>query len=536
MQFQKIPYRDTGYVSKIICDLFEGNKELRDFYGNSPTLGGLKKQLLKKQKSFSEYHRKILVSSLNEQYGPFLKKESLVFENIQSLSSEKTFTITTGHQLNLMTGPVYFLYKIISVLNLCKKLKETHSDYNFVPVFWMATEDHDFEEISYFNFNNKNFKWSREKAGAVGKFSLEGLDTLFTLFEKELGNSETANQIKKLIKKSYSNSATLVEATRRLVHSLFEKEGLVIIDGDNSALKELFVPIMEKELLSRSCLLHVGDTIDKIQQEYDSSYAPQVNPREINLFYLTDEDRLRIVRTSKGFSNSENTMNWSTEELLEELKSFPERFSPNVLMRPLYQETILPNLCYVGGGGELAYWVELKAYFESQNEIFPVLLHRNAAVLVPKKVAKKIDRLELSPKDLFLKRSSLINKKVRQISNINLDLQGFKLALEDQFKDLEGLVNQTDATFEGALKAQKSKQFKGIDKLEQRLLKAQKRKLADQVSRLTLLHESLFPNQSLQERTVNFSEFYLNHGADLIPFLIKHLDPLSLKFDWIVLD
>jgi uncharacterized protein YllA (UPF0747 family) len=229
-------------------------------------------------------------------------------------------------------------------------------------------------------------------------------------------------------------------------------------------------------------------------------------------------------------------MNWSTDELLEELKSFPERFSPNVLMRPLYQETILPNLCYVGGGGELAYWVELKAYFESQNEIFPVLLHRNAAVLVPKKVAKKIDRLELSPKDLFLKRSSLINKKVRQISNINLDLQGFKLALEDQFKELEGLVNQTDATFEGALKAQKSKQFKGIDKLEQRLLKAQKRKLADQVSRLTLLHESLFPNQSLQERTVNFSEFYLNHGTDLIPFLIKHLDPLSLKFDWIVLD
>ena len=536
MQSHQISYRETGFVSKLICNLFEENNQLKAFYGNSPKIDGFKTQLLAKQKSFTQDQRSVLISALINQYGTLLEKDSLVLDHINSLSLSNTFTITTGHQLNLMTGPLYFLYKIISVLNLCKTLKKSHPDHNFIPVFWMATEDHDFEEISFFNFKNKNFKWYREKAGAVGRFSLDGLEHLFTLFEKELGNSSSAEEIKNLIKISYSNSTSLTEATRKLVHELFKEEGLVILDGDDRSLKEVFVPKMKEELRLSSCQINVEKTISKIQSDYDSSYIPQVNPREINLFYLTQNDRLRIVRTPLGFADADNKITWTNEELLEVLDQTPECFSPNVLMRPLYQETILPNLCYVGGGGELAYWLELKAYFVSQNIPFPILLHRNAAVLIPSKTAKKLDSLNLKSEDLFLKRSSLINKKVRQISNIDLDLQSLKETLEVQFKELESLVKQTDASFEGAVKAQRAKQFKGIDNLEHRLLKAQKTKLADQVARLTLLHETLFPNESLQERTVNFSEFHLQYGKELISILSKKLDPLSLKFDWIVLD
>ena len=351
-----------------------------------------------------------------------------------------------------------------------------------------------------------------------------------------MGSSSSAQEIKNLIKKSYLSSSSLTEATRKLVHELFQPEGLVILDGDDRPLKQVFIPKMKEELLSSSCQTEVEKTISKLQSEYDSEYVPQVNPREINLFYLTDADRLRLVRTPNGFSDADSTMSWTQIELLQELQETPNRFSPNVLMRPLYQETILPNLCYIGGGGELAYWLELKAYFESQKVPFPILLHRNAAVLVPRKLADKIEHLQLTPADVFLKRSSLINKKVRQISNIDLDLQPFKKALEEQFVHLESLVLETDASFEGAVKAQQVKQFKGIDNLEQRLLKAQKRKLADQVQRLTLLHDALFPNESLQERTVNFSEFYLEYGSEILSLLSKQLDPLSLKFDWIVLD
>ena len=536
MRSQQISFRKSGYVSKIICDLFEGNKPLRQFYGETPEIKNFQKQFIEKQKTFTENKRIKLVDALERQYDTLLLKDSPVYQNIKSISLNNTFTITTGHQLNLMTGPLYFLYKIISTLNLCKKLKIAYPKYNFVPIYWMATEDHDFEEISFFNFKSKNFKWNRNKAGAVGKFSLDGIESFFSVFEKNLGTTSTAKELKELIRGSYLSSETLAEATRKLVHKLFESEGLVILDGDDRALKMEFAPKIKEELQSRSCEFHVNKSISKIQSDYDSSYVPQVNPRKINLFYLTENDRLRIIETEKGFADADANLSWTREELLQEVENTPERFSPNVLMRPLYQETILPNLCYVGGGGELAYWLELKSYFQSQKVLFPILLHRNSAVLVSKKIAKKMQNIQLNPLDVFLKRSLLINKKVRQISNIDLDLRFLKKTLEKQFDSLEKLVIQTDASFEGAVKAQKKKQFKGIDYLEQRLLKAQKRKLKDQVQRLIILHDSLFPNEKLQERTVNFSEFYLKYGGELLSILSQKLDPLSLKFDWIILE
>ena len=160
MQSQQISYRDTGFVSKMVCDLFEGKESLGAFYGNPPTLDNFKVQLIEKKENFSPNQREVLVSSLVGQYGNLLQKGSPVDLNIERLALSNTFTITTGHQLNLMTGPLYFLYKIISTLNLCKTLKKAHPDFNFVPLYWMATEDHDFEEISFFNFKGKNFKWN----------------------------------------------------------------------------------------------------------------------------------------------------------------------------------------------------------------------------------------------------------------------------------------------------------------------------------------------------------------------------------------
>ena len=204
-------------------------------------------------------------------------------------------------------------------------------------------------------------------------------------------------------------------------------------------------------------------------------------------------------------------------------------------MRPLYQEVILPNLCYIGGGGEIAYWLQLKNYFERENIAFPLLLLRNSALLISAKNTKKLNRLGLDFESVFLKRTPLINKKIRAISNIDLDLQPLKDKLTKQFDYLESLVEATDPSFEGTVKAQKQKQFKGIDQLEKRLLNAQKKKLVDHVERLSTLHEALFPQESLQERHANFFEFYLEYGADLLPQLFDQLDPLQLEFSCIEL-
>ena len=204
-------------------------------------------------------------------------------------------------------------------------------------------------------------------------------------------------------------------------------------------------------------------------------------------------------------------------------------------MRPLYQEIILPNLCYIGGGGELAYWLELKNYFNSLKVSYPILLLRNSALLITKKQGDKMRKLGISKEDIFKKQTDLLNDKVKNISNISIDFSIQRKQLEKMFTDLEVISNQTDRSFLGAVKAQEKKQINGFDKLEKRLLKAQKRKLSDIVERITILQNELFPNYSLQERNANFSEFYLTHGSELNDILFESLNPLHQEFDLITI-
>ena len=228
--------------------------------------------------------------------------------------------------------------------------------------------------------------------------------------------------------------------------------------------------------------------------------------------------------------NSLLDRNVSEEEILNELSTYPERFSPNVIMRPLFQETVLPNLCYIGGGGELAYWFQLKEYFNTLNTPFPILLLRNSVLLALEKQLIKSTKLNISLQELFINQEELISKKVKEISKIEIDFTQQKEHLKQQFNHLKELAKETDVSFLGAVNAQEQKQLNGISNLEKRLLKAQKRKLSDVVERIIILQNELFPNQSLEERTRNFSEMYLKLGDDFIPMLVKAIKPLYLEF------
>ena len=525
---QEVTFKDTGYFSKIICDYLEEKEGLQEFYKHFPNLSGFKKQIELRSGKNDLLDRKTLVQSLQEQYKN-IPASSRSKENIDYLLNENTFTITTGHQLNLFTGPLYFLYKIISTINLTTQLKKEFPENNFVPVYWMATEDHDFEEIQYFNFQGKKIKWNKEAAGAVGRLSTEGLDRVFKDFSQKLGTSKNAVDIKALFKRSYLEHTNLADATRFLANELFGAYGLVIMDGDNKDLKKGFIPYIKEELLKQTSHKEVSDTVKKLGQDYKI----QVNPREINLFYLDDNLRERIIFEEGGYKVNNTNLTFTTDSLLKEVEEYPEKFSPNVLLRPLYQEVILPNLCYIGGGGELAYWFELKKYFDVVDVPFPILLLRNSAVLCTPKQVKKMKRLNISKEDIFAKQNELINRKIKDISDISIDFTEQRSKLEKMFFHLEILSNKTDASFLGAVKAQEKKQINGVNKLEKRLLKAQKRKMKEVVDRITTLQDQIFPNGSLQERNTNFSEFYLSYGESLIPILFKALQPLELKFDLI---
>jgi bacillithiol biosynthesis cysteine-adding enzyme BshC len=533
MEVEGIPFKKTGYFSNLICDYLEGKESLSPFYDRPPRIDQFKAQLKDKQ-NFPVKHRELLYSVLKDQYrGITISGDTKV--NISLLKENSTFTVVTGHQLNLFTGPLYFLYKIISTINLTKELKLANPDNNFVPIYWMATEDHDFDEINYFNFRGKKLQWNKNASGAVGSLGTDGLDAILEAFSNEMGNSINAGKLKDWFRKAYLEHDNLTDATRFLANELFGEYGLVILDGNSTELKRLLVPFVKRDLLENTSFKKVTATIEQLQALPDT-YGIQVNPREINYFYLVDGVRERILEQDGRFYINDTKIEFSQKEILTELENYPERFSPNVITRPLYQEVVLPNLCYIGGGGELAYWMQLKAMFMEMKVPFPILLLRNSALVITQKQMEKLERMNISLTDIFLDQSSFINKKIREISNIDIDFTPQKKYLEEQFKGLYDLAAQTDASFLGAVKAQEVKQLKGLDNLEKRLLKAQKRKLQDHVLRMTEIQNQLFPNKSLQERNLNFSELYLEYGDRLIPILMKALRPLSGDFSIVKMD
>ncbi|UOK41161.1 MULTISPECIES: bacillithiol biosynthesis cysteine-adding enzyme BshC [Flavobacterium] len=529
MPTDPISYQNSGYFSKLIVDYLNQEPEVQSLYHRFPTLENFRLQAEEKTNHFSEENRNILVNALEKQYSGFEISQATK-ANIALLKDNKTLTITTGHQLNLFTGPLYFLYKIVSTINLAKQLKTAYPEFNFVPVYWMATEDHDFEEINYFQFKDKKIQWNRESQGPVGRFSTEGLENVFEAFSKELGIGDNAAYLRDLFKKAYLDHSNLTDATHYLANELFKEHGLVIIDGDDAALKKLFVPYVKQELIEQTSFTKVSETIKEFK-----NYTVQVNPREINLFYIDDNLRERILFEEGIYKINNTNLTFSESELLAELENNPEKFSPNVILRPLYQEVILPNICYIGGGGEIAYWMELKSTFEANEVLFPILLLRNSVLLTTEKQAAKADKLNMKWSDLFSKQHDLLNRKTAEFSNFNLDFSGQKVILKQQFEKLTDIASQTDKSFLGAVKAQETKQLKGLDSLEKRLLKAEKRKHSEELLRISTLQNELFPNQSLQERKANFSEFYLENGSGLIARLIENLHPLSNTFQVITL-
>jgi bacillithiol biosynthesis cysteine-adding enzyme BshC len=525
MKVAQLPFEKTGFFSKTMLDYLAKKESIKPFYHNYPDLVGFRNQLEEKEKSFNLESRNVLSKSLEKQYQGFDLSEATQ-NNIKLLKQKNTFTVTTGHQLNLFTGPLYFLYKIFSTINLAEEISKKFPTKNIVPVYWMATEDHDFEEINYFNFQEKKVQWNLESGGAVGRLSTEGLSDVFEEFSSHLGSTKNAKELKKLFSEGYLKHKNLADATRFIANELFKDYGLVILDGDDLALKKMLSPIVKDELENETSFHTVSETILALEK----NYKVQVNPRAINLFYLSENSRERILFENGIYKINNTNITFSKEEILREVDENPLAFSPNVIVRPLYQEVVLPNLCYIGGGGEIAYWLELKSYFEKVAVPFPILLLRNSVQIVSEKQQKKLTSLKISHQELFLKQQDLLSKKVLENTDIDLDFNLKIESLQKQFTELKEVAKKTDISFVGAVNAQEKKQIKGLENLQRRLLRAEKRRQKELVDRITDLQRQLLPNQILEERQRNFSDYYLAYGTPFLVTLKKVLKPLAHQF------
>lgn len=500
----KISFNDIESIPQLVKDFL--NQKIEGFENKIFSVEHFSQQIHLKKDSFTSEQRKVLYDVLSGQLSN-LKLSSKQKENLEDLKLPNTFTITTGHQLNLFSGPVFFVYKILQTIKTCTYLKEYFPDFNFVPVYWMASEDHDFAEINHFKTENNYYETNEKSGGPVGRIEIS--DTYFiSEFEKEFKDSIFGTELILMMKEAYKTGNTLTEAIKILVNRLFSEFGLLILDGDSRALKTQMKEIFKDELLDFSLYKNSKNKVDLLTEKYGKV---QVNPREINLFYLSDT-RDRIEFDGQKYNVVDKNIQFTEEEILSELENHPEKFSPNALMRPVYQENVLPNLAYIGGNAEIMYWLELKDYFSEINIPFPILIPRNSMLFLKEKTLGKIEKLDLTIEDFFQNFTVITNQKILEDNAILKLLNEKENLLINNFSELRASAETTEKSFGNMVKAEEVRQLKSFKRMKKRLLHAEKIKQNELLERLENLFLDVHPAKTWQERVYNFSVFFSDYG------------------------
>ncbi|MFZ7116275.1 MAG: bacillithiol biosynthesis cysteine-adding enzyme BshC [Bacteroidota bacterium] len=519
-----LPLEKTGSFEKTIISYINGQNSLKKLYDFDPDLSGLRKRVA--AGAGNSLDRNLLVEVLKSQYSSLdLSADSPVLSNIELLNSQSTFCVTTGHQLNIFSGPLYVLFKLVSTINLAERLKKEIPEKNFVPVYWMATEDHDIAEINHLSVFSKKFEFVTEYKGKAGAMKLDNIADFNAAIFEVLGDSPLAKEIFQIISDSYNGNKNLASATRDWTHKLLGKYGLVILDADDAGLKKLFVPVAEKELKEQFII----QSVTKATEILKSDFNVQVNPREINLFYIHENTRNRIIKSENSFQVLNTDLKFSESEILNELHEHPERFSPNVLMRPIYQELILPNLAYIGGPSEITYWLELKFIFEKLDMKMPVLMLRNCAMIVERQLLNKWVKLGFQTEDIFRPENELIRMYLDKKEG-HFSLQQSSDEISAIFDRITAEVSGIDQSLKATAESEKQKVINSISMLEDKVLRSFKRKEEAEINQIKKIREKFLPGGSLQERSETLLPFYLKWGSNFIEEIKNTFDPLDTRF------
>jgi bacillithiol biosynthesis cysteine-adding enzyme BshC len=510
---ESISFGATQQFPKLFLDYLNELPQLKEFYSFKPDISGFRQQI-EKRRGFPQEYRKNLKNHLNHQYSD-ISLHVKVKKNIDLLEEENTYTLCTGHQLNLFTGPLYFIYKVLTVINLSEELKKEFPKENFVPVYWMASEDHDFEEIQYFNHRGKKHQWDSKQKGAVGRFNTNDIQGFLDSIPFDF----------KEIKKFYTESKTLAQAHLKLVNHLFQDYGLVVLDADSKVLKTEFSSIIRNDIEDEIAFSEVNKSTAKLNKLI---YSTPVNPRQLNYFILGDQFRYRLEKDQNGvfyLDVNEKRVDLDINHLLEES---PESISPNVITRPIYQECILPNLAYIGGPSELSYWLQLKSAFQGLGINFPLLIHRYSNTVLSDKAIEKLKQIKIEDlSEIFQNESLLLKQLLIRNELIEEDLhKEWEKSIENVFNDIKSVVSEIDKTLIASAEGRHKKVNKEILKIRKKIESAILKKQDTLTARLNFAKSEVFPNGSFQERYDNIFEL-LEENSEAIHEL-KNLLPSAL--------
>ena len=508
----RLPLAATQQFRATLLDYVAVKPALAPFYAHPPTLEGLR-SALEAKKNFSPAIRADLVTSITALYTSAGVK--VPTERITFLGNANTYTITTGHQLSIFGGPLYLVFKALTAINLAKAAKAAYPEFDFVPMFWLSGEDHDLDEIRTVRIFGRDLTWATQQQGPTGPMQTEGLAEVLAQINGEKPEWLTA----------YTQAPTLMAAQVIMMENLFGHLGLVVIDGRCPELKRHFKHTILKEITE-------SFSYPKLQQQTadleKAGYKAQIGGREINLFYMKPGLRARIVRTEGGFEALEHKT-FTHDELVSEAETHPEHFSPNVVLRPVYEETILPNLAYIGGPAEVAYWLQLRTVFEAAGVNFPAVWPRQSALYVPASLHKKWKELGFTPSDWF--------RTTPDLKAQYLDASGAGVKLDAEwelwhklFAQLEAKAREADKTVGESVAADKARLEKQVEGTFKKIEKAYERRHEQVLTQIEKTRERLMPGGGLQERSENFLTYYLSN-PDWVNQIAQHIDPTRHEFN-----
>lgn len=478
-------------------------------------------------------HRELIAQIIqNQYYKQDISKQTK--QNISLLSSDKTIVVATGQQLGIFGGPLYTFYKIITAIKLCAHLKEIYEEFNFVPLFWLEGDDHDYDEVRNFSvLNNENhlvnIKYDDGQLEEVNRGSIaelkfnQNLDNVFNELASSLRDTEFKPAILDFIKSIYSPGKTFLETFRELLVQLFDEYGLVVFNPVDPAVKRILVPIFEKEITQFHD--HTSYLVER-SAELEEVYHAQVKVKPINLFYVEDSERLSIEPTETGEYRLKNKRKkFTREDLLAQLDLAPEKFSPNVLLRPICQDFLFPTAFYVGGPGEISYFAQVSPLYKIYGIEEPVIYPRSSATIVEKGVKSILDKNDLTYVDIFTEESALIQKIVSASSEINFETLFEKTTNEilSSLSSIDEKLVLLDKTLTDLSSKSRQRIEETLNFLKTKTLDAEKRKYDSTIRQVSKVRNVLYPNSNLQERELNWIYFANKYGIEIIRWIFDEL-------------
>jgi bacillithiol biosynthesis cysteine-adding enzyme BshC len=533
-----INFSDIPGNHNLFLDYLYEFENVKDFY---KTNFRNKDEYLKTFAKVAESHghsREQLVSALDGQYKDF-NASAKTRKNISALGDNSTVAVVTGQQLGIMGGPLYTIYKIITAIKLSTTLSDRYDEYQFVPVFWLEADDHDFNEVREINLINdtneiKKIAYGQElledeNKGSVGRLAFtELLDTFFTELQNNLRTTEYTPTLMEKIKSIYSVGKTFKQSFKELLFWLFDQYGLIIFDPQDIKIKELLKPVFKKEITDFR--IHTEKLVS-VSAKLEEMYHAQVKVRPINLFYSYEEGRYLIEPVENEFRLKRKRKKFTEEEILEAIENEPGNFSSNVLLRPICQDYILPTAFYVGGPSEVAYFAQIMPLYDFYKIEPPIIYPRSSATILEKNISSIIEKYEIDINKLIHDPEQLKKKIVDSISNSSIDdiFNETSQNVEKEIDKLKEKLFEFDKTLSDSTTKYSERILRYIAELKGKALEAQGRKFETTLRQIDKVTNSILPDNVLQEREINFIYFANKYSLDIL----RHIfDELSInKFE-----